>query len=85
MSAEPRLEQALVGSAVLAALSRDERRLLFDSLESIEVAPGEVVVREGDHDRAMYFVVSGTGRMLRVGLDLGTIGPGEHFGELAHR
>jgi len=83
MSAEPRLEQALVGSAVLAALSRDERRLLFDSLESIEVAPGEVVVREGDHDRAMYFVVSGTGRMMRGGLDLGTIGPGEHFGELA--
>ncbi len=76
-------EQALAESPVLAALAKDERRLLLDALEPVEVEPGEVVVREGASDRAMYFVVSGTGRVTRGGLDLGTIGPGEHFGELA--
>lgn len=85
MGAESRTgpEQALAGSPVVVALSDGERRLLFDALELVEVAPGETIVREGDHDRAMFFVVSGQGRMMRGGLDLGAIGPGEHFGELA--
>ncbi len=78
-----RFEQTLADSPALEGLVPDERRLLFDALEPVEIAPGETVVEQGQHDRAMYFVVSGQGRMLRDGLDLGSIGPGEHFGELA--
>ncbi|MCB9649139.1 MAG: cyclic nucleotide-binding domain-containing protein [Deltaproteobacteria bacterium] len=57
--------------------------ILADHLQPIEVPPGQAVVVEGAHDRAMYFVLEGTARMEKGGMALGSVGPGEHFGEIA--
>lgn len=47
------------------------------------VPAGTVVVREGDDDRDMFFVLEGDARIRRGDLELGAVVPGEHFGELA--
>jgi CRP-like cAMP-binding protein len=50
-------------------------------------APGEVIVAEGDVGREMFVIVAGGVRVMRgggeVGRDIGAIGTGGIFGELA--
>ncbi len=83
MNGDPDLVAALDENPSLAGLSGRDRTLLAALLEAVTVAEGETVVREGDHDRAMYFVVSGRGRVVRDGLEIGRVARGDHFGELA--
>jgi uridine kinase len=52
-------------------------------LDTLTVPSGTVIVGEGEHDRDMYFVVSGEIISHRAGLDVGGFGRGESFGELA--
>jgi NTE family protein len=54
----------------------------------IELAGDQVLVREGDSDRSLYFVISGRLRATRTNLDgeqqtLGDISHGETIGEMA--
>jgi uridine kinase len=70
------------GSPLLAALEDSEREQLAPHLEHMSFGPGTVVVREGETDRAMYFVLDGVARISRGGLDVGEVRRGEHFGEL---
>jgi CRP/FNR family transcriptional regulator, cyclic AMP receptor protein len=59
------------------------RRLAFEVGESVFPADTEVV-REGDEDGVGFFVVvAGTGAVEVGGGQVGTVGPGEHFGALA--
>jgi CRP-like cAMP-binding protein len=44
---------------------------------------GQDIVREGDAGDAFYVVASGKGRVRRGGRDVGTVGQGDYFGELA--
>jgi uridine kinase len=66
---------------LLSTLSGAER--LAEFLEPVIVPAGAVVVREGEQDRDMYFVLSGKGRIVRGTLEVDTIERGTHFGELA--
>lgn len=56
---------------------------LAQALRSHRVPAGEVIVREGDRDRALYVLVSGQTRVMHAGVHLGTLRPGEHFGDVA--
>jgi PPM family protein phosphatase len=47
------------------------------------VQPGEVVVRQGDRGDTMYTVVQGKVAVMVDAREVATLGPGEHFGELA--
>ncbi len=73
----------------LLALMPDEvRRLIEASLTRVQFAFGEVIVREGDEADALYVLVSGTARALKVGehgeeVPLNVLGPGDTFGERA--
>lgn len=71
------------GNPILAELSALDRERLAPFLEEFWVDPGTVVVREGERDRAMYFVLDGSARITRRGLELGEVTRGGHFGELA--
>ncbi|MBK7585171.1 MAG: cyclic nucleotide-binding domain-containing protein [Myxococcales bacterium] len=71
------------GNPILAELSALDRDCFAPFLEELWVDPGTLIVREGERDRAMYFVLHGTARISRGGLDLGETGQGGHFGELA--
>lgn len=48
----------------------------------LSVAAGQTVLREGDLSRDMFVVVAGRATVRRKGLDIATLGPGSHFGEL---
>ena len=47
------------------------------------VAAGEPVVREGDFDAQMYFIVEGRVRVTKEDAQVSALGPGEFFGEIA--
>jgi pyruvate,water dikinase len=44
---------------------------------------GETVILEGSGGAAFFLIESGEAAVSRKGLSLGTMGPGEHFGEIA--
>lgn len=67
---------------ILSSLSLDDRAQLAGYMMRRQRQAGEVVVREGDSDRAMYFVLEGTGHILRGELELGRVRAGDQFGEL---
>lgn len=71
------------GNPILAELSGLDRERFAPFLDELWVEPGTVVVREGESDRAMYFVLDGSARISRHGLELGEVSRGGHFGELA--
>jgi MFS family permease len=54
-------------------------------LVPLEVAAGTVVIREGDPGDRFYVIVDGDAEVTRgvAELELGVLGPGEHFGEIA--
>ena len=73
---------AVLRNPILSSLGDSDRIRLSPYFERIDHEPGAVVVREGDDDRAMYFVLSGEGRITSGDVDVGAVRPGEHFGEL---
>jgi len=49
----------------------------------VNVAPGEVVIEQGEEGDAFYAVASGQVEVLVDGRPAGILGPGAHFGEIA--
>ena len=68
---------------LLAGLPGDTLGRLGKNMEREEIAPGTVVVREGDDDDRFYVVFAG---MLAVANTIGprrVLRPGDYFGEVA--
>ena len=51
--------------------------------EEVDVAPGTVLMRQGDTGDAFYVIVSGSVSLERDGAAFRTLGPGDFLGELA--
>lgn len=69
----------------LHLLSSLNNKLLEDFKNYIDfkIYPSnKIVVKEGDTERKMYFIIDGELKIHRSGLDLGIIHSGQHFGEL---
>jgi uridine kinase len=64
-------------------LDRAELEELVRYLEIATIDAGGTLVSEEDRERAVYFVLEGTARLSRGGVELSLLGPGEHCGELA--
>lgn len=73
--------QALSTSPALRAIG--DLAVVSPYVERVKVSAGDCIVREDDETRAMFFVLSGQVRMTADGVEIGAVGPGEHFGELA--
>lgn len=56
---------------------------LASSAERIAVAPGAAVIREGDPGDRFYVIAEGRVRVTAGGRDIGELGPGGAFGEIA--
>jgi CRP-like cAMP-binding protein len=74
---------ALAGVPLFSGLSKRELNRLAADTDELTFAPGETVVREGDLGETMFVVLEGEGKVVRSGKDLGTVLPGDFFGELA--
>lgn len=68
---------------LFAALAEEDLAHLCEVLRPNRAAAGEVIVREGDRDRALYVIVRGQTRVMHDGVHLGTLREGEHFGDFA--
>ncbi len=77
------LHEQLETSFGLDAFGAGVAEVLAQHLEFMTVPAETKIVQEGACDRSMFFVFRGEARMCRGGIDLGTVGPGEYFGEVA--
>eukprot|EP00727_Mastigamoeba_balamuthi_P007348 m51a1_g3233 hypothetical protein (325) ;mRNA; r:109102-110211 len=83
MERRARLSGFLSRCPLLSRLSEYERASLADALESLRARRGEAIVREGEHGDRFFLVESGAVRVSVKGSDVGMLGPGDYFGELA--
>ena len=68
---------------VLSNLAGKEVDMLVDAMESFEMSSGDNVIEQGDMGDFFYVVKEGFLRCIKDGAEIGTVGPGEVFGELA--
>jgi CRP-like cAMP-binding protein len=68
---------------LLAALDKRARQQVLRTAREAHYAAGQTVVREGDPATVLYLIVSGHAGVQQGGEKVGSLGPGEFFGELA--
>ena len=69
---------------LFSGLNRRQLRRVASGFTERDYAPGRAVVREGHMDGIGLFIVAeGTAAVDVGGKRVGTLGPGDHFGELA--
>ncbi len=80
----------LKSTPFFAIFSREDLRKLLHFIKTMrEVAPGEIVFREGDAGDSMYFIASGTFEVIKTGqtssrtMRLAVLTPGKTFGEMS--
>ena len=67
-----------------STLSELEIGKIADALEEVQFGqPGDLVIKQGDPGDAFYIILDGSARVNRDGNHVGTLNPGEYFGELA--
>jgi CRP-like cAMP-binding protein len=66
---------------LFSSLKPEQLRKIIDKVKTIERAPGEVVVREGERDDALYVLVRGEVEVTVGDKLVGTLGEGDFFGE----
>ena len=68
---------------LFSSCSRKELRLLARAADRVQVPAGKVLVEEGRPGHEFFLILAGTATVRRGGTEVATLGPGEHFGELA--
>jgi MFS family permease len=80
---DPERLAVLRGSAIFAPLPPPVLERLAAHLIPVVVVPDAVVIRQGDHGDRFYLVAEGRLRVLRDGVQVGALGSGDGFGEIA--
>jgi CRP-like cAMP-binding protein len=73
----------LMNVPIFSACSRDELRKVARRTTDIPIAEGQVLVKEGDRGLEFFVIVNGRATVSRHGQEVGELGPGDFFGELA--
>jgi CRP/FNR family cyclic AMP-dependent transcriptional regulator len=68
---------------LFSSCTASDIRKIRSSLDEVEVPAGKVLVEEGRIGMEFFLIVSGTAAVTREGKKVATLGPGNHFGELA--
>jgi CRP/FNR family cyclic AMP-dependent transcriptional regulator len=74
---------ALAGVPLFADFSKKHLQRLAADTDELTFAPGESVVREGELGETLFVVLAGEGKVVRAKRKVGTVLPGDFFGELA--
>lgn len=74
---------ALAGVPMFADFSKRHLQRLAKDTDELTFAPGGSVVREGDRGETLFVVLEGEAKVTRGGKKVGTVVPGDFFGELA--
>lgn len=68
---------------LFGSVSKRGIRSVAQAATEVDLRAGKVLVREGEYDRDLYVIVSGTAVVTRKGKKLAELVPGDFFGELA--
>ena len=75
---------ATIGRVQLFAdMDRRQAEQIARLLKERRFAKGETVIMEGSGGAAFFIIESGQATVSRKGVDIATLGPGDHFGEIA--
>lgn len=77
------LGNLMATSALFKPFNRMQQRDLLRRFTSHDVAPGTVVIDEGEEGRGLFVVLSGELDVTRGGVPLGGLKPGDVFGEMS--
>ncbi|MBV8762592.1 MAG: cyclic nucleotide-binding domain-containing protein [Deltaproteobacteria bacterium] len=77
------LGNLMATSALFRPFNRMQQRDLLRRFTSHDVAPGTVVINEGEEGRGLFVVLSGELDVTRGGVPLGGLKPGDVFGEMS--
>jgi CRP-like cAMP-binding protein len=76
-------DERLASIPLLAVLDKRARQQVMRTAREAHYAAGQTVVREGDPATVLYLIVDGHAAVEKDGRKVGSMGPGEFFGELA--
>jgi CRP/FNR family cyclic AMP-dependent transcriptional regulator len=81
-SADEYLKQ-LAKVPMFRALSKRDLALVRRNAENHKIGAGENLVKEGGRGHEFFIIVDGKASIRRKGKKVGSLGPGDYFGELA--
>lgn len=74
---------ALAGVPMFVGFSKKHLHRLAAATDVLAFVPGQAIVTEGDPGETLFVVLSGQGRVTRGRKRVGTVMPGDFFGELS--
>ena len=77
------LAEALAAVPLFARCTKRDLRTIARHIEIMTLADGTEVVTQGDAGETFFFVMSGELAVIQDGIQTTTLGPHDHFGELA--
>jgi len=77
------INNALDQNFIFASLGEDERRILLNAMEKIEIGPNENIITQGQEGDYFYIIEKGTFTVLVNDTPVATLSDGKSFGELA--
>ena len=77
------IDEVVAAIPIFSDCNKKELRAITRLLSSLRVSPGEVLTTQGGHGREFMIIESGTAVVRRNDRKVGTVGPGDFFGELA--
>jgi CRP-like cAMP-binding protein len=83
MASNKEIVRRLEGIALLSRCTASDLKIVARHAETIRAESGRTIVREGDDGDALFVLLSGTATVERDGTIVGSLGPGDYFGELA--
>lgn len=68
---------------LFSSMSRRDLQKIAKASDEVDVPAGKTLVEQGSRGREAFVILEGNATVKRNGRKVATIGPGDHFGELA--
>jgi CRP-like cAMP-binding protein len=77
------IDDAVARIPIFSNCSKKELKQISALLTSLRIKAGDVLTEQGQRGSEFMIIETGTATVRRDGTDIGKLGPGDHFGELA--
>jgi CRP-like cAMP-binding protein len=81
--ARSEIDEAMARVPIFSDCSKKELKEITKLLSSLRVKAGDLLTEQGQRGSEFMIIEQGTATVRRDGKDIGRLGPGDHFGELA--
>jgi CRP/FNR family cyclic AMP-dependent transcriptional regulator len=79
----PKFADQIAGIPLFSACSKRDLQRLAKASDEVQIAAGTQLTVEDTIGREAFVIVEGTATVSKGGVAVATLGPGDHFGELA--